>query len=239
MDTCGERPGRIGDSGDFGAVRSGRNDECRQPPIDTDPTRPIRFTKCRVVKVGMQVSGLDGQTDPPSPGAVAEGGKQYFGALLGNHPPQTSSVVKHCDRSDAGQDDRARPIAFSDANQRTTTRRPLVAEPERPHSRGLAFESRKPNPPTSSLTGPGGGPSCERTTTVDGGFFENLLADLVAPCQPRHHHLGNALSIDGEDPTRVHTLFPFVEFVDQVEPGPRHNNFRVGRALRKGRLHHL
>ncbi len=58
--------GRIGDTGDFGAVGGGGDHKRRQTPVDTDPATIIGRIARLVLVGGVQVGGLHVQRHPPA-----------------------------------------------------------------------------------------------------------------------------------------------------------------------------
>jgi hypothetical protein len=65
-------------------------------------------------------------------------------------------------------------------------------------------------------------PGSQRSPAVDGGFLEYLLVHLLPPRKPRDHRLGYTVAIDDKDPARILGLLPCIEYIYQIESGPRH-----------------
>jgi hypothetical protein len=100
-----------------------------------------------------------------------------------------------------------------------------VSEPEAVAAAPLALWEADPALPLAAL---GLGIGSERTTEVDGGLLEHLLADLAVP--PKASDLLGSGAVWGHDEHAPGSLtaLPGVEGVDQVKPRPRHQDLRVG-----------
>ena len=94
--------GRIGDTGDFGTVGGGGDHKRRQTTVDTDPATIIGRIARLVLVGGVQVGGLHVQRHPPPAAALADGGEQNRGPVLGQHAPQSAGVIMHADLPDTG-----------------------------------------------------------------------------------------------------------------------------------------
>ena len=81
----GQGFGRISDAGHLSPVDGGRDQERRQPAINTHPAGVVGDIAGPVLVVGVQVSGLDIQRHPPPTTAMADGGETDLGPLFGEH----------------------------------------------------------------------------------------------------------------------------------------------------------
>ena len=186
----------------------------------------------------VQIVRLDVQRYPPAARVLSDGDEQDLGPVLGEHAPQPAGVVMHPDLPDAGQRDRAWAVVVAHADCRGLVRAVLVAQPKRLRRTDFLLEAREPDSLAFSLTAARVRPGLKPFAEVCGGFLEYLLTHLGAPGQTRHHRVDGALGVDGEDPAGVFGFLPGIERVDQIEPGPRHVDGRIGLADGERRFHY-
>ncbi len=162
----------------------------------------------------MKVGRLDIEGDAPATiTAERHGREQDLRPPVPHHAAQITRALTHRELAELRKPNRARS-ASSDTNVRA-----FVPQAKRSASGRLLLEARKPRRLPSTLAAASLAECSERSTQVDGRFFEDLRADLGSPSQSNA-----SLFVRpgfGAD-------LPCIEAVDQIEPRPRHLRRRVG-----------